>query len=331
MDDPAASDLTASPERLRRLAVGGHLSAEALERGLDLAGHVPDRPAWRWLLDRLLLLVGAVLLLAGIVFFFAYNWDDLGRFAKFGLIMGGILAAVGAAWRLGLDGWPGRVALLVAAALPGPLLAVYGQVYQTGADPYGLFGTWALLVAGWVVISRFHLLWIGWLALLNTTLILYWLQVVGAGETDVTGLWLVLFGLNTLALIAWEAGAARGIAWLQERWAPRLIATAALVFITIPVFMLIFARAGDLQADPLRIVAAVIYMAAAGGGLWWYRRQQGDLFMMAAILLSGISVGTALAARAIGDWPGGELLVALLVIGLLYLAVTWLRRIQQAP
>ncbi|ARA94581.1 hypothetical protein AWN76_016405 [Rhodothermaceae bacterium RA] len=326
MDEPDASDLTASPERLRRLAAAGYLSAEALERGLDLAGYVPDRSAWRWLLDRLLLVVGVVLLLAGIVFFFAYNWDDLGRFTRFGLIMGGILAAVVAAWRFGLDTGPGQVALLVAAVLPGPLLAVYGQVYQTGADPYGLFGTWALLVAGWVFISRSAWLWIGWLALLDVTLVLYWLQVPGPEAAGGVGLWLVLAGFHALALAAWEVGAARGVIWLRRRWAPRLIATVLLCCVTVPVVLLIFAPSEERWSHPMHLVAVPIYAGVVGGALWWYRRLPGDLFVMAAALLSGISVGTALAARLIGNWPGGRLLVALVVIGLLYLAVTWLRR-----
>ncbi len=39
------------------------------------------------------------------------------------------------------------------------LLAVYGQTYQTGADPYELFFGWAILIIGWVAISRFAPLW----------------------------------------------------------------------------------------------------------------------------------------------------------------------------
>ena len=41
---------------------------------------------WRLWAQRALLVLGAAHFLAGVVFFFAYNWEDLGPFARFGLI-----------------------------------------------------------------------------------------------------------------------------------------------------------------------------------------------------------------------------------------------------
>ena len=43
----------------------------------------------------------AALLAAGVIFFFAYNWDAIGRFAKFGLVEGLLVASVVAAWLAG--------------------------------------------------------------------------------------------------------------------------------------------------------------------------------------------------------------------------------------
>ena len=51
----------------------------------------------------------------------------------------------------GLDAVAGRISLFATAFLSGILLAVFGQVYQTGADPYGLFLAWALLILPWAV------------------------------------------------------------------------------------------------------------------------------------------------------------------------------------
>ena len=90
----------------------------------------------------------------------------------------GIVAGVAlSAWR-GLDSGPGRIALLAAGFLVGVLLAVYGQVYQTGADPYGLFVTWGLLIVGWALIGRQAGLWMLTLVLANLSVILYWTQVL---------------------------------------------------------------------------------------------------------------------------------------------------------
>ncbi|MET0346849.1 MAG: DUF2157 domain-containing protein [Casimicrobiaceae bacterium] len=58
-----------------------------------------------------------------------------------------------AVWR-GLDTLPGKAALVVAALLVGALLALVGQVYQTGADRFELFAAWAVAIVAWVLVAR---------------------------------------------------------------------------------------------------------------------------------------------------------------------------------
>jgi hypothetical protein len=100
-------ELPATPARLRRLAHDGHLSANALDRALALAGYTPTLPDWRHFVDILLLLLGAALSLSGVFFFFAYNWADMPRLAKFGLIEGAIVLAVALAAYRGLGSLAG--------------------------------------------------------------------------------------------------------------------------------------------------------------------------------------------------------------------------------
>ena len=76
-------------------------------------------------------------------------------------------------WRLGPERATGKAALLVAAILLGVLLALFGQTYQTGADTWELFATWAALITPWVIVGRFAGLWMLWLALLNVAIVLY--------------------------------------------------------------------------------------------------------------------------------------------------------------
>src|SRR3989449_7791101 len=113
---------------------------------LDMAGALPRAQHWRAFLDRLLLWSGAVALAAAVVFFIAHNWNDLGRFAKFGLVELPLVAAVLAYWRLGPERAAGKASLLVASVLLGATLALFGQTYQTGADTWELFANWAALM-----------------------------------------------------------------------------------------------------------------------------------------------------------------------------------------
>ena len=46
---------------------------------LGVAGVLPGPREWRNFLDRLLLWSGAVALATAVVFFIAYNWNDLGK------------------------------------------------------------------------------------------------------------------------------------------------------------------------------------------------------------------------------------------------------------
>lgn len=60
------------------------------------------------------------------MFFVAYNWNEIGRFAKFGMVEALIALAVLAYWKFGVDTITGKLSLLLATILLGVLLALYG-------------------------------------------------------------------------------------------------------------------------------------------------------------------------------------------------------------
>jgi uncharacterized membrane protein len=164
------------------------------------------------------------------------------------VIEGAILLAVALAARKGLGSLAGQVALLAASVLVGVLQAMFGQVYQTGADSYLLFLFWALLITGWVAIGAYAPLWLLLLALLNLSLIFYWTQVLGAANTS---LYLALVALNALWLLAWEFAHSWGIAWLSRRWMPRVVALTTIALLVIATIRYIFASAYESERDSI--------------------------------------------------------------------------------
>ena len=80
---------------------------------------LPARADWHRWLERALLALGTALLCAGVIVFFAFNWEALHKFAKFGLLAGLLtgLAAL-AAWRPAGDGI-GQAALAGAQVVSG--------------------------------------------------------------------------------------------------------------------------------------------------------------------------------------------------------------------
>ena len=86
-----------------------------------------------------LLAVGVGFTVAGIIFFFAYNWEELPKFAKLGIVEVLLVASVLLATFTHWNKLVKQILLTEATFLIGTLFAVFGQIYQTGADAYDLF------------------------------------------------------------------------------------------------------------------------------------------------------------------------------------------------
>jgi uncharacterized membrane protein len=280
------------------------------------------------LLDNLLLLLGSILLLDGIVFFFAYNWNDMTRFQKFGILeLGVLMMAMVALWR-GLEKHTGKVALLAMAILLGALLAVYGQTYQTGADAFGLFLAWAALITPWVIIGTFAPLWFLLTLLLNLSLIFYWEQIIYPTDfQQYLILLLLLFLLNGMAMIVWELAYRQGIAWLRNgRWLGQILFLLTLTTVIIPTVEIIV-RPFNLEYH-LSIVAVVLYIGLTIWGLWHYRSQRRDLPLLTACLLGILIVVTTLIAQILPlAEPESWLIISLAVIGQATWAKEWLTQV----
>ncbi len=304
----------------------GAIDSARLRAALEAAGALPSAMQWRSFLDRLLLWAGTVFLAVAVIFFFAFNWDALDRLAKLGIVEALLLAALGLVRRLGLERAAGKAALFGAALVAGALFALIGQIYQTGADTFELFAVWAAAILPWALLARLPALWLLWLVLVNLCAWLYF-QTFGGLFNIAFGaerqLWL-LFALNTAALAIWEAGAAR-IAWLRERWALRLIATASGAFVTALAVRYVFDwRSSSGWALP-------VWLAWLAAAYAIYRSRVKDLYVLAGGVLSTVVVVASFLSEHLlqRSEAGGFLLIGLVVIGLSAAGGWWLRELAK--
>jgi uncharacterized membrane protein len=263
---------TADPElgsrELQMLRAAGLVSARGYAAA---AAAARDEAFWARWGRRALLALGAGQFLAGVVFFFAYNWNDLGDLAKFAIVETSLAIAVGGALLVGLDRAFGQVLLIAASVMTGVLLAVIGQVYQTGADVFELFVAWALLILPWVVISRSAVHWLIWLVVAVTALALYCGQVpmVVSGMTLEVA-WALVGAVIALALAARELAVQYGLAWLSAHWTRLVLLFAALAVLFIPAASHVV-DFQEFESKGICLLAFLAVLACAGVAYWRIR------------------------------------------------------------
>lgn len=173
-------------------------SEDSVQKALDENVYHTSK-AWIKFLKLLIISLGIGFTTAGILFFFAYNWNDLHKFAKIGIIetllVSAILLVLFSKFSIQIK----NILLTGASVLVGVLFAVFGQIYQTGANAYDFFLGWTLAITLWVIISSFAPLWLVFLVLINTTFILYTEQVAQGWSEMFVSFLLVL--LNAIILI----------------------------------------------------------------------------------------------------------------------------------
>lgn len=286
---------------------------------------VTQKDWFNWVL-KVLLVLGITLVLAGIIFFFAYNWKEMGRFLKMGLLGFAVAGCIIGALLLSAQSIGGNMLVLSAAVLTGVLLAVFGQTYQTGADAFELFVSWALLISGWTAICCFAPLWIFWLAVADTGLILYWMQVLDqCYNLSYEWLFIVLAAIHIAALAMREYFAHRSVVWLQGRWHRNLLLTAVLVSLTIPAVMYIFEGSSEIG-----ILAILLWIIAAVACYMIYRWKLHDILPVAQVVTNACILFIVVLTKLLFDSGSGSefsfLFMGLLVIGVVSAAAWWLRK-----
>lgn len=311
--------------------------ADAAARQLKI---YPTKFAWLAFFDKAALIIGSVALVLSLVFFVAYNWQDMGKMGKFALVEGALVITIALYVALSFRKrfvFIRQLLLLIASIITGSLLALFGQVYQTGADTWQLFFGWALLIIPWVVIARMPALWLLWLGLVNAVTLTYidsslFFMIDYFGEFWQFALVTIV---NFIAFCLWllcleksglrsrrTASPHTSLHW--STYVVGLLSTYTITYLTITTFF-------DNQNTLLFLVALSLWIGWAAFMYWRFYKRHIDLLMLTYLCGSIIALIVFILGKALlGNFDAGSLLLlALILIGSSSYAIVWLRKVAR--
>lgn len=296
-----------------------NLTEEGVDRALK-ENVYHDKEAWQKFFRLFFISLGIGFTVSGVVFFFAYNWADLHKFAKIGLAEGLVIVATILALLPKINTNTSNIVLTGAAVLVGVLFAVFGQVYQTGANAYDFFLAWTVFVTLWVIVSDFAPLWLLYLILINVTFMLYAQQV--AKDWSDLFVFTLLFVINaSVPITAILLSKYRKIANIPN-WFLGIVALASVTYATLGIVIGIFGKYQ--RAFPVLILIASTVFAL---GIWHGLRAKSG-FYLSLIPFSLIVIVSALFIK-ISDGETMFLLVSLFIIASVTLVIKNLIDIQK--
>jgi len=308
---------------------------DALVRQGELSGKdvlvalntIRDKEYWqRWGL-RILLGLAVAHLLFSLSLFIAANWNAISSFQKLGGLTIAITALAAIAYKRGLDDLWAHIAIIAAQSLVGLWLVVFSQIYQTGADNYQLYLSWALLILPWTLMARAQASWVLFLTILTIGFWLYSYQHLAinglAPISLTTGLiTLLLTGILSIG----EGLRERQHHWLDAHWGRLLLLAAIIIHAEYAtIYLLVLDNLGGMTRIALPAMA-LTYLTA----LYWLGRRGLPFFGL--ILLSwAIFVGAHgiwLIAKLETDWIVFSF-SALFVIALTAIVARAFNQVQQ--
>lgn len=330
------SESRIDPGKLRALAAQSLLAPAAFERRLGELGAVPGAQEWRRLVHWFSLALGSGLVVSGIIFFFAANWPELHKFHKLGLLAGLLAATTIGAVLAGLNRLSGRILLTAAAVLVGALLALFGQIYQTGADAWELFFGWSLLILPWALLGRFRPLFLLQTVLALTTLALYRSQEFSFSERGFTFDYYfhLLAALLLLAVVAADEAVVfrnreKKEARVNSSWLARLCLVGALGYLLWPALESVWDGAqAAVRWTATHVLARLLYLGAGAGIYFYWTRVVRDLLPLAAWSLGGIAFTAVYLGIQLNSLDA-FILVSFVIIALSGVVALLLREIQK--
>ena len=308
-------------ESLLQVARYTDIQPTELQHTLEKAVY-PDQKDWKKLLRYSLLALGIGFTVSGLVFFFAYNWADLPKAAKLASVQILLVALSLASLSPRLKPLSRNILLTGAAVLVGLLFAVFGQIYQTGANAYDFFLAWTLFICIWTLVARFAPLTLGFIILLNTSIILYQQQV--AKDWSFVSLCMLLFVFNGLIAAATYWLNSRSTTVKTASWFTHILVLASTTFATLGMVWLIMEH----ESSRLSYLLPILYLGATAITLN-YAFKSKQTFHIAVLALSFIISGCALFLRQIDNGDGVFLFLTLFIILTVSLTIKGLLSLQK--
>lgn len=274
-----------------------------------------DKNEWLKFLKICFITSGVGFTVAGILFFFAYNWADLHKFIKIGLVEGLVIAAALVAIHPKLNQTTRNIILAGASILVGVLFAVYGQIYQTGANAYDFFLGWTIFVTLWTISARFPPLWMIYILLVNITFILYSQQV--ASNWDDLFLFTILFLINSVALTLFLLFEQSG----KNKWFINVLGIAITTYATIGIII------GIMGQFSLHLFILIVLVALGYALGIWHGLKSKNGFFIAAIPLSITIIVTAYLIK-LSDSSAMFMIIFLFIIASVTLTIKNLLEMQ---
>ena len=285
-------------------------------------------PEWRQWLEYLFGAFGCALVLAGVIYFFAFNWAELSKWTKFALVEGLFVLCLAGAWRCGLTSRAGEIFVCTASVLVGVFLAVFGQIYQTGANVWQLFAAWAAFIAVWTLLARNAAQWAVLLVLLNVAVALH--GMIALDRLEEPAIWQLTL-LNAVALAGREFALSRGALWLRNAWTGMLPLLPLLAAATTAICIAMIERSpyhGMYGGDRSALLGALCLV-----GVCAYFHHRGEVSRLALTLLCGFPIlNVFFCMHLLRHWRDLEIVWVLggLNIGYAVAATAWLRRLHHA-
>ncbi len=323
----------------------------------------PNAKNWQLLIANILLYLGVLLLSAGVIFFMAFNWDSLSHLNKFVIVEAIFALFIGGFYLINhaqkkhhsqsnlpsthnqnsqhnqnIYGWSLPNAMLVGASITlGALLALVGQTYQTGADPWQLFAIWAVVILPFAYIAGFDLLWLLVAILINVSLGLYlqsFASVFSFLLEDIQQI--AIFGLANLAIHLIFTLAKRCQWRGQLRFnCPMVEATSLFASVsgfTWLIIWVIFDFNYSYDSGEHVIYYALLYLVTMASLFVWYRYRSPALYPLTLVLTSVSAAMVSLLSRSLfdtSDTIGALFIMGMVVVGLTSGCLYWLKQLQK--
>jgi len=169
---------------LHKLFTKNKIDIDRYDEVVNTLDLIASKEFFRVWINKFLLWIGGLFLISGLLFFFAYNWNNLDKFSKLSIPIVIIFISAIIAIKNNLDAVISQVAIFIIIIAIGISWTLFGQIYQTGADAWNLFFAWSLFTFAIVIVSTTAIHWFIWLFITNLAISLYTSQVIVSYPTS---------------------------------------------------------------------------------------------------------------------------------------------------